>query len=260
VTDACALVIENSATDPVGRLGDWLTAASLSLREVRPHAGEPLPDSLDGYAGLVALGGGQSAHGNPGSTESPWFEAERRLLRRAVSDRLPTLAVCLGGQLLAQAYGGKVAPAVAGPEIGPRLVARRDVAENDPLFAAVPFTPDVIQWHFDEITELPAGATLLASSPRCQHQAFRVGPRAWGIQFHVECDPPTLRRWADEDAEALVELGLDSEAVADACVAALDDVAAVWRPVAERFAGIALGTLDPMAARDPLRQLRILGE
>jgi GMP synthase-like glutamine amidotransferase len=253
-------VIENSPADPVGRLGDWLTGAGLALREVRPHAGEPLPDSLDGYAALVALGGGQSAHGNPDGAETPWLAAERRLLRRAVTDRLPTLAVCLGGQLLAQACGGKVASAAAGPEIGPRLVARRDAADSDPLFAAVPFTPDVIQWHFDEITALPPGATLLASSPRCQHQAFRIGSRAWGTQFHIECDPPTLRRWAAEDAHSLAELGLDPEAVADACVAALDDVAEVWQPVAERFAGIALGTLDLAAAQDPLRQLRILGE
>ncbi|HEX6077911.1 MAG TPA: type 1 glutamine amidotransferase [Micromonosporaceae bacterium] len=260
MTDARILVIENSPSDPVGRLGDWLTAAGLVLREARPPSGEPLPESLDGYAALVVLGGGQSACGNRDGSEAAWFAAERHLLRHAVSERLPTLAICLGGQLLAQAYGGRVAPAAAGPEIGSRLVARRDAADADPLFAAVPFTPDVIQWHFDEIVELPAGAVLLATSPRYQHQAFRIGPRAWGTQFHIECDAPTLRSWAREDAEALADLGLEPDAVADACVAALDDVAEVWQPVAERFAGIVLGTLDVEAARDPLRQLRILGE
>jgi GMP synthase-like glutamine amidotransferase len=257
MTAAPALVIENSPGDPVGRLGDWLTAAGLSLRQLRPHAGEAIPESVAGYAALIVLGGGRSACAEP---ETPWFPALRRLLRRAVSDRVPTLAICLGGQLLAQAYGGRVAPAAAGPEIGPRLVARRDVAGSDPLFAQVPFTPDVIQWHFEEIVELPAGAVLLATSPNYQVQAFRMGARAWGTQFHIEPDAKALRTWAYDDAKALAGLGQDPDAVADACVAALDDVAQVWRPVAQRFAGIALGTLEVAAVQDPMRRLPVLGE
>lgn len=255
MTDA-ALVIENSPSDPVCRLGDWLTAAGLPLTMVRPHAGDTLPETLDGYAGLVVLGGGQSAHHEP----EPWFDAERKLLRRAVADRVPTLAICLGAQLLAQAYGGRVAVAEAGPEIGPRLVARRDAADADPLFAGVPFTPDVLQWHFDEITELPAGATLLATSARYANQAFRVGPRAWALQFHIECDAAMLRAWADEDAEVLDELGHEPDEVVRRCVRVLDDVAEVWRPFAERFAGLASGELEVEADRDPLRHLRVLGE
>jgi GMP synthase-like glutamine amidotransferase len=255
VTDA-ALVIENDPSDPVCRLGDWLAGAGLPLTVVRPHAGDPLPETLSGYAALVVLGGGQSAHHDP----EPWFDAERRLLRRAVADRVPTLAICLGAQLLAQAYGGRVAVAGAGPEIGPRLVARRDAADGDPLFAAVPFTPDVLQWHFDEITQLPPGATLLATSPRYDNQAYRIGARAWALQFHIECDAAMLRSWADEDAEALADLGYEPGEVVRRSVAVLDDVAEVWRPFAERFAGLALGSLDVDAARDPLRQLRVLGE
>ena len=56
--------------------------------------------------------------------------------------------------------------------------------------------PDVIQWHHDEITELPAGAVLLAASTRYPHQAFRLGDRAWGLQFHIECDPAMIADWA----------------------------------------------------------------
>src|SRR5690606_18167727 len=117
-----------------------------------------------------------------------------------VSERLPTLAICLGAQMLAHAYGARVAVAEAGPEIGRRLVARRDAADSDPLFSQVPFTPDVIQWHFDEIVELPPGATLLAASPRYAHQAFRLGPRAWATQFHIEPTAAMIRRWAAKDA------------------------------------------------------------
>lgn len=177
-----ALVIENDPTDDIRRLGDWLTAAGLPLATVRPHAGEPLPADLDGYAALVVLGGPQHAYPGPaGEPTAAWLPACESLLRKAVRHRVPTLGVCLGAQLLATAHGGAAAPATAGPEIGPALVARRDAAESDPLFAQVPFTPDVLQWHHDEITELPAGAVLLAASTRYPHQAFRVGTAAWGL-------------------------------------------------------------------------------
>ncbi|MQA25142.1 MAG: type 1 glutamine amidotransferase [Micromonosporaceae bacterium] len=253
-------MIENAPSDPVRRLGDWLRAAGLDLSVVRPFDGDPLPDTFDGHAALVVLGGPQRLHGDPGGAGASWLADERALLRRAVADRVPTLAICLGAQLLAQAHGGTVAAAVAGPELGPKLVARRDAADHDPLFAAVPFTPDVIQWHFDEIVELPPGAELLATSTRYAHQAFRIGPRAWATQFHIEPDAEMVTAWARKDAPHLVELGLDPRAVAEAAVAALDEVAQVWRPFAERFAGLALGTLRPDAATDPARRLSILGE
>ena len=108
------------------------------------------------------------------------FEA---LLRRAVRDRIPTLGICLGAQLLATAHQGTVERAASGPEIGPALIAKRDAAESDPLFGPLPMLPDVLQWHQDEITELPLGAVLLAASSNYPVQAFRVGTAAWGVQF-----------------------------------------------------------------------------
>lgn len=260
MTEPRALVIENSPSDPACRLGDWLTGADLPLHIVRPYAGDELPDSPANHAALVVLGGPQSAYGKPGGDGAPWFAAEQKLLRRAIADRVPTLAICLGAQLLAQAYGGRVAPAEAGPEFGARLVARRDAAETDPLFAGVPFTPDVIQWHYDEIAELPAGATLLASSPPYAHQAFRLGARAWAVQFHIEPDAEMIAGWAAADAADLVERGLDPDDVVAAARQVLDDVAEVWRPFTERFAALALGRLEVDAASDPLRRLAILGE
>src|SRR2546429_9829123 len=181
--------MENDPTDDIRRLGDWLTGAGLALEICRPHLGEPLPETLDGYAALIVMGGAQSAYPGPdGSPESAWFPALEGLLRKAVRYEVPTLAVCLGAQLLATAHAGTVERSPSGPEIGPRLVARRDAAERDPLWAPGPLTPDVLQWHYDEITELPIGATLLAASTYYPHQAFRLGSRAWGVQFHPECD------------------------------------------------------------------------
>jgi GMP synthase-like glutamine amidotransferase len=245
-----ALVIENDPTDDARRLGDWLTDAGLTLRVLRPYAGDTVPDDLAGHAALVVLGGDQAAYpGADGVPDAAWFPALESLLRHAVRHRVPTLAICLGGQLLAAAHGGTVEVSPSGPEIGPALVARRDAAERDPLFGPVPFAPDVLQWHHDEITELPAGATLLAASPRYPHQAFRLGDRAWGTQFHIECDTEMIAQWASTNVPLLTELGHHPQDLVAACDAIMGDLEDTWQPFAWRFASLALGRLP--AGRGP---------
>ena len=225
-------------------MADWLAEAELPLTVLRPHAGDELPENLDGYLALIVLGGDQSAYpGAAGEPGAPWFPALEGLLRKAVRNRVPTLGVCLGGQLLASAHGGLVERSTSGPEIGPGLVARRDAADTDPLFKYVPLIPDVIQWHSDEITELPLNATLLAASTRYPHQAFRLGDRAWGLQFHIECDVEMIAGWVRSDAATLDELGYDPEAVIVATAELLPDIEEVWQPFTARFAALALGTL-----------------
>lgn len=235
-----ALVVENSVTDPAGRVGEWLTGAGLALEVIRPYDGDPLPAGANGYCALVVLGGEMAAY-DDGAT--PWLPALRALLREAVGVGLPVLAICLGGQLLAEALGGQVEPAADGPELGAALVAKRDAAADDPLFGPIPFMPDVLQWHYDAITALPPNAILLASSPRYPFQAFRVGPRAWGVQFHIETTPELVRQWARDDA--LAELGVDEDELLARAVAVHADIEEVWRPVVERFAGLAVEYAKP---------------
>ena len=241
------LVVQNDPSADARLLGDWLSGAGVELETRRPYAGEPLPAELTGYGGLLVLGGAQHAYdaadGTPGA---PWFPACQALLRAARRDRVPTLGVCLGAQLIAEAFGGVVEPSPAGYDIGACLVGKRDAGQQDPLFAAVPFMPDVVQWHGDDITEVPADAVLLAASPRHGHEAFRVGDRMWALQFHVECDVPMLSAWADEDPARLAELGIDRDALLAAAAAVLPDVEEVWRPFAERFAALVQGRLGGM--------------
>ncbi len=231
------LVVEPSETDPAGPLGQWLADAGLLLDVRRPYAGEELP-GLGGYSALLVLGGEMGAYDDD---VAPWLPATRDLLRDAVRDGVPTLGICLGGQLLAAAVGGRVAVGAEGPEVGPGLVAKRDVAAEDRIFRRVPFTPDVLQWHFDVVTQLPPGAVELATSTRYPNQAFRVGERAWGLQFHIETTPDLVRSWAAESTLRLAELGYDLPAA----MARWDldefhrDVADSWQPFAVRFAELA---------------------
>lgn len=256
MTNARALVIENDPADDARRLGEWLTEAGLDLTVLRPRAGDELPGSLDGYDAFVVLGGDQHAYpdasGVPGA---PWFATLETLLRKAVRAKVATLGICLGGQLLATAHGGTVERSATGPEIGARLVARRDVAEQDALWRYVPFVPDVLQWHADEITELPIDAVLLAASTNYPYQAFRIGERAWGTQFHIECDVEMVTAWASTDPAMLADLGTDAAEVVARYAEVVDDIADVWQPFAARFAAVARGELDTT----PPRQLPLLG-
>jgi GMP synthase (glutamine-hydrolysing) len=233
------LVIENDPADPVERLGDWLRDAGLSL-DVRP-AGSELPADLTGVDGIVVMGGPMGAADDE---VAPWLPRVRGLLRTALADEVPVLGVCLGGQLLALAAGGTVRRSPGGPEYGAQLVAKRTAAATDPLFGPLPITPDVIQWHVDAVTSLPPGAVLLASSPTCDVQAFRVHRVAWGLQFHIETSPATVRRWAAKDAGALAEYDVDR--LLARVDAVTDDIAEVWAPFAAAFAAV---VRDPDSAR-----------
>jgi GMP synthase-like glutamine amidotransferase len=230
------LVVVPSDTDPPARLGEWLREAGLELDVWHLDGGDPLPPDLAGHDGLVVLGGPQSALDGP--EVSPELVGVRDLLRRAADADAPTLAICLGAQLLAQVTGGSVRPAVDGPEVGAALVAKRDVADRDPVFGPLPLSPDVIQWHHDEIATLPPGATLLASSPAYANQAFRLGRNVYGLQFHIEPTPEVTRSWAYDDPEGVASTPFDAETICARIDAAADDIAEAWRPFAARFADL----------------------
>lgn len=232
------LVLQPDRDDPPARLGEWLTTAGAVLDVVRPYE-EPVPATLDGYQGLVCLGG---AMGALDDATHPWLADVRGLLSHAVSRRVALLGVCLGGQLLAAATGGQVRRAPGGPDIGVKLVAKRDAAAGDPLFDDLPWTPDVLQFHEDEISFLPPSALLLASSPGCANEAFRVGDRAYGLQFHIETTPEMVLRWAEGYPEGVAGArpgALDPERLAQGH----EDIREVWQPFAERFVRLAAGEL-----------------
>ncbi len=228
------LVVVPSETAPPARLGEWLRDAGLELDERHLDAGDEVPADLSGHDGLLVMGGPQSSL-DDGATE---LAPVRALLARALADDAPALGICLGAQLMAQAGGGRTRVGTDGPEVGAALVARRDAAESDVLFAGVPLSPDVIQWHHDEVSELPAGATLLAGGPRYPYQAFRVGRHGYALQFHVETTPEIVRRWADTDPDGVAATPLDAATLAERAAAVHPDVEEVWAPFAARFADL----------------------
>jgi GMP synthase-like glutamine amidotransferase len=240
------LVVQPDELDPPARLGEWLSDAGAELDLVRP-AEAALPTEPDRYQGVVCLGGAMGANDD---VDHPWLADVRRLLARSVGTRVPVLAVCLGAQLLAAATGGRVAVGETGPEVGPRLVAKRDVAWRDPLFADLPFMPDVLQFHSDAIVKLPPTAELLASATHYPNQAFRLGSNAYGLQFHIETTPEIVLNWArlsPESASTARPGDLEPERLA----ALHADLKETWRPFADRFVRLTAGELEPAVPARP---------
>jgi GMP synthase-like glutamine amidotransferase len=240
------LVIQPDELDPPARLGDWLTGAGAELDVVRPDKAS-LPEP-DGYAGVVCLGGEMGANDD---LQHPWLADVRRLLAASVTARRPVLAICLGGQLLAAAMGGRVAVGGAGPEVGPGLIAKRDAAWRDPLFADLPFMPDVLQFHSDAVLQLPPNTELLASGTRYPNQAFRIGPSAYGTQFHIETTTEMVLDWA-RLAPQEAATARPGELTPDRLADLHRDLEETWRPFAARFVRLTSGELDPVASTLPM--------
>jgi GMP synthase-like glutamine amidotransferase len=117
-------------------------------------------------------------------------------------------------------------------------------------------TPDVIQFHHDEIYRLPPGATLLASSPRQPNQAFRVGPSGYGLLFHIETSPATVVSWARRDAAGVFPAGQLDPVHLEQVHA---DMAQAWQPLAARFVALAAGELAPAVGPGDRWALPLLG-
>ena len=156
----------------------------------------------DEYDAVLAFGGRMHPHE---VEEYPWLRDEDELLRGLLARGKPLFGVCLGGQMLAHAAGARVAPAPE-PEHGWTEVELTPAAAADPVFHALPERFHAFQSHLYAF-DVPAGATELARNACCP-QAFRVGERAWGIQFHPEVTAAQVDRWLDDR-----ERGLDVDAV-----------------------------------------------
>ena len=140
-----------------------------------PESGVPanLPDAL------LVMGG-------PMSVNDPddWIQQELRYIRRAVEKGIPYLGICLGSQFLARALGGRV---YKGPrmEIGMTDIQTTAEARSDPVFRKFPAALKVFEWHGEGI-EPPKDSIRMAWSSDFPVQAFRYGPGAYGLLFHLE--------------------------------------------------------------------------
>lgn len=187
--------IQHVEFETPGWIEDWAVERGHSLEVIRLWNGDLLPHPAD-VDFLIVLGGPMSANDED---SIPFLKAELHFLLRYVQRGHPLLGICLGAQLLARVLGARVY-ANKQKEIGWFDV--RSTTAGKAFFPAefVPF-----HWHGDTF-ELPSQATLLASSSRCENQAFKVGDKQIGLQFHIEANETLVNNMILHGSDELINI------------------------------------------------------
>jgi GMP synthase (glutamine-hydrolysing) len=184
------LVFQHVAHEILGTLNPLFKSAGFRIRYVNFGRHPDAEPDLDGYRGLVVLGGPMNVDE---VDQHPHLATEVRVVREAIERGIPILGICLGAQLIARALDARVAPNCE-KEIGWYDLEVTSEARRDPLLSHFAETEKIFQWHGDTF-DIPRGAVHLASSPACANQAFRYGDNVYGFQFHLEVDEPMIDRW-----------------------------------------------------------------
>jgi GMP synthase (glutamine-hydrolysing) len=186
-----AIRAEDAAAD--NEYASFLAYAGLDERDLRRVRLEQRPlgnvDPLD-WSGIL-LGGGPFNSSDPEGSKSPVqrrVEADLRgLLDRVINADFPFLGACYGIGTLGSHQGAVVDRRYAEP-VGSVAVTLTPEGRQDPLLRGLPTTFDAFVGHKEAISRLPHHAVLLAGSPTCPVQAFRIGQHVYAIQFHPELD------------------------------------------------------------------------
>ena len=178
-----AHILQHVAFEGAAGVRSWLDARGAEVTHTRffEDAALPSPGELDL---VVVMGGPMSVNDE---AAHPWLREEKAFLRSAIAGCVPTLGICLGAQMIASAMGARVYKNRT-KEIGWFPV--RAEAAPEGCFA-FPESLAVFHWH-GETFDLPSGALLLATSAACRNQAYQVGRRAVGLQFHLEVTPESV--------------------------------------------------------------------
>jgi GMP synthase (glutamine-hydrolysing) len=135
----------------------------------------------------------------------PWLQEEKLFIRKAIDAGKKIIGICLGAQLIAAALNCKVYKGKE-KEIGFFPVHFTDEARLNVLFSHFQNPYTLFHWHGDTF-DLPVHAQLIASTPICKNQAFLIGVKVLGFQFHLEMNEETIEQMIDNDGNELEEDG-----------------------------------------------------
>lgn len=202
--DTCArdaagpvLIVLHQERSTPGRVGQMLRERGYRLDIRRPALGGRLPETTRHHSGVVIFGGPMSANDS-----DAFIRREIDFIETPLSEGTPFLGICLGAQMLAKSLGGCVYPH---PE-GKVEVGYYDLSPTRSGAQLIDWPHKVYQWHREGF-ETPRGTDVLATGHHYHEQAFRVGDRAIGIQFHPELTLAMVYRWTTRGHERMKQPG-----------------------------------------------------
>ena len=190
--------LQHVAFEGLGSIDSWADKRGHNLIATRLWRGDRLPDP-ETVKLLIVMGGPMGVHDDK---IFPWLAEEKQFLSRLVDSGCALLGICLGAQLLASALGARVYRNRE-KEIGWFPVIS-EVITGSPFGTVFPGKSKVFHWHGDTF-DIPAGGMHLCSSRACRNQAFAVGDRILGLQFHLEMTQSGLSAIIDNCRHELVE-------------------------------------------------------
>jgi GMP synthase-like glutamine amidotransferase len=223
------LIIQNDSLGQPGIVAERIEARGGKAEIREPHEGDPLPETPKGYDGMVVLGGTQHANDDD---KWPAFPAILESMRDFHREGRGLLGICLGSQLMARAFGGKVRRHTH-LEVGFHDLTVTPEGQKDPVLGGLGASARIMQWHEDTF-DLPAEAALLMAGEGCRNQAFRLGKRAYAFQCHFEATPAIAETWFEA-----CEPGLGKHIGPENVPATVKRLRAEWpvdAPAARRFA------------------------
>jgi GMP synthase-like glutamine amidotransferase len=227
------LVLKHVDCKGLGLWEEFCREAGIGVEVVALHRDGTLPPPHR-FQAVISLGGPMNVYEEEAY---PFPKREDAYLRQILALGVPFLGICLGGQLLAKAVGGIVTRNGV-KEIGWHTVDLDQPGQRDPLFAGLPETLTVFQWHGDTLS-IPKGAIRLASSPACENQGLRYGfgGIAYALQFHLEVTPDMVEEWVREYAGELATHGgaVDVEQMLAETSARCEELRSLSRRVFQNF-------------------------
>lgn len=173
-------VLQHVPFEGLGSIEAWLSHRGAHVSYTRFFESARLPPLTD-IDFVIVLGGPMSVND---AKQLPWLHDEKHFVAQAIASNKAVLGICLGAQLIASAQGARVYPGQE-KEIGWFPVFAEPLVPDTFVF---PENTEVFHWH-GETFDLPSGALHLATSAACRNQAFQIGARVIGLQFHLETTP-----------------------------------------------------------------------
>ena len=220
------LVVQNIQCEHLGRFKKLFESDKYDISVIDARNIKNIFPNISDYSSIVILGGPMSVSDN-----YDYLQEEQNLIKKAVDMNIPTLGICLGSQLIAQALGGNV-HAGKTKEIGWYNVEITNDGKREIFSGLSTNNVKIFQWHGDTF-DLPEGFTILAKS-RDYVQAFRF-KSAIGIQFHIEVNVSMIKDWINQYSKEIEDYKIPVDSIMPKNLSQIEELASLCKLVYVNF-------------------------